>query len=194
MTSRKLASAAAAASLAGVAVLGMGAPALAQTSPCYPPPCSSSISDSTVVPGQTVTVTTGSGFAGPGGMVGFEVLGLTFTRTADATGKASLTFKVPAGTAPGRYFVNFSSSTSFPNGDGTAVIGDSLGRVPFTVVAAAAANPGQGQRIPSSGLPLTGSDQIVPLTVAGIALVGIGAGIVVASRRRRETSMPGGFA
>lgn len=59
--------------------------------------------------------------------------------------------------------------------------------VPFTVVAAAAAAPGQGQR---SNLPTTGSDQLVPLTITGVALVGIGASIVVASRRRRET-MPG---
>jgi LPXTG-motif cell wall-anchored protein len=55
--------------------------------------------------------------------------------------------------------------------------------------------PGQGQQPNRLGeLPRTGADQLVPLTITGVALVGIGAGIVVASRRRRETSMPSGLA
>ncbi len=83
-------------------------------------------------------------------------------------------FTVPQNARPGRAAVVFTS-------------GAQRVEVPFTVVAAAAAAPGQGQR---SNLPTTGSDQLVPLTITGVALVGIGASIVVASRRRRET-MPG---
>lgn len=179
MTSRKLASAAAAASLAGVAVLGLGTPAIAQD---YPPANEpATISDSTVVPGQTVTANSGSGSFVAGSSVDVMVLGVSTTRTADASGNVSVSFRVPENTRPGRFSVVFSNSTNRVE-------------VPFTVVAATAAGPGQGQRQGGSGLPRTGADQIVPLTITGVALVGIGAGIVVASRRRRETSMPAGLA
>lgn len=182
MTSRKLASAAAAASLVGVAVLGMSAPAIAQD---YPPASGSTpaaITDSTVVPGQTVTANSGSGSFVAGSSVEVRVLGVSTTRTADASGNVSVSFKVPDNTRPGRFSVVFSNSTNRVE-------------VPFTVVAAAASGPGQGQQ-PNrlGGLPRTGADQLVPLTITGVALVGIGAGIVVASRRRRETSMPSGLA
>ncbi|MBW3648184.1 MAG: LPXTG cell wall anchor domain-containing protein [Actinobacteria bacterium] len=179
MTSRKLLSAAAAASLAGVAVLGLGTPAFAQD---YPPADSpAAISDSTVVPGQTVTANSGSGSFVAGSSVDVMVLGVSTTRTADASGNVSVTFRVPENTPPGDFSVVFSNDTNRVE-------------VPFTVVAAAAAGPGQGQGQTGIGLPLTGADQIVPLTITGVALVGIGAGIVVASRRRRETSMPAGLA
>ncbi|MBW3640751.1 MAG: LPXTG cell wall anchor domain-containing protein [Actinobacteria bacterium] len=181
MTSRKLLSAAAAASLAGVAVLGLGTPAFAQD---YPPADSpAAISDSTVVPGQTVTANSGSGSFVAGSSVDVMVLGVSTTRTADASGNVSVTFRVPENTPPGDFSVVFSNDTNRVE-------------VPFTVVAAAAAGPGQGQGQQQTGfgLPRTGADQIVPLTITGVALVGIGAGIVVASRRRRETSMPAGLA
>ena len=175
MTARRLASAAAALSLAGAAMLGMSAPAVAQTAPYPPAPTApAGISDATVVPGQEVTANSGTGSFTAGSQVDVRVLGISETRTADATGNVSFTFRVPEGTAPGRYSVVFANEQNRVE-------------VPFTVVAAQAADPGRGQ------LPLTGSDQLVPLTVAGVALVGIGAGIVVASRRRRET-LPGGLA
>jgi LPXTG-motif cell wall-anchored protein len=44
-----------------------------------------------------------------------------------------------------------------------------------------------------SGLPLTGSQELVALGVAGGALVALGAGIVVVARRRRE-ELPAGLA
>lgn len=184
MTSRKLASAAAAASLAGVAVLGLSAPAIAQN---YPPAATTraGITDSTVVPGQTVTANSGSGSFAPGSSVEVSVLGVSETRTADADGNVSVTFRVPDNTRPGRFSVVFSNGTNRVE-------------VPFTVVAAAASGPGQGQQRQQpnrlGSLPRTGADQLVPLTITGVALVGIGAGIVVASRRRRETSMPSGLA
>lgn len=39
----------------------------------------------------------------------------------------------------------------------------------------------------SSTLPFTGANNIVPDTIVGLALVGIGAGAVVAGRRRRTS-------
>lgn len=178
MTSRKLASAAAAASLAGVAVLGMSTPAIAQD---YPPANTDpSVSDSTVVLGQQFTLNSGRGFC-PEPTADLTVFGGTRQAGVDAVGNASATVTVPDGTQSGRQTATF------------ACAGDTVD-VSFTVVAAAAAGPGQGQRPSRSGLPLTGGDQLIPLTITGVALVGIGAGIVVASRRRRETSMPAGLA
>ncbi len=299
MTSRKLTSAAAAASLVGVAVLGMSAPAIAQD---YPPANSpATISDSTVLPGQTVTANSGSGSFVAGSSVDVQVLAYTrrgfipqrtpdvvisTTRTADASGNASITFELPENTRPGTFFsVVFSNSTNrveVPfdavaaertppsvsdstvvvgqtftlnsgngfcfedpevvtaavrvfdiklevdvNGDGvddrlaadvdgngnasasvTVPEGTAPGRqtatfecineetveVAFDVVTARPGQgqgPGQGQQPTRLGeLPRTGADQLVPLTITGVALVGIGAGIVFAFRRRRETSMP----
>jgi LPXTG-motif cell wall-anchored protein len=177
MSFRKLASAAAAASLAGVAVLGMSAPANAQSyPPAKTPP---SVSDSTVVRGQMFTLNSGNGFC-PGGTAQVTVFGKMTQADVDGNGNASESVTVPDRAAPGRKTATFRCSD-----------GETL-KVAFTVVAAAAASPGQGQR--QGGLPRTGADQIVPLTITGVALVGIGAGIVVASRRRRESSMPAGLA
>lgn len=178
MSLRTLASASAVASMAGVAVLGLSAPASAQA---YPPADTPpSVSDSTVVLGQMFTLNSGNGFC-PLPTADLTVFGGTRQADVDAVGNASETLAVPAGTQPGRQTATF------------ACAGDTVD-VSFTVVAAAAANPGQGQRPSRSGLPLTGADQIVPLTITGVALVGIGAGIVIASRRRRETDMPAGLA
>ncbi len=171
MTPRTLASAAAALSLAGAAMLGMSAPAVAQD---YPPAQPASISDETVVLGQTVTANSGAGSCPTDSTAQVTVFDDTSAAPVAANGNASTTFTVPGDARPGRNEVVFTCA-------GNRIV------IPFTVVAAQAANPGRGQ------LPQTGSDQLVPLTIAGVALVGIGAGIVVASRRRRET-MPGGLA
>ena len=181
MSFRKLASASAAASVAGVAVLGMSAPANAQA---YPPASTpASVSDSTVVLGQVFTLNSGNGFC-PRGTVQVTVFGTTDAADAiDGNGNASESATVPNNTAPGPQTATFRCSS----GNTVAVA--------FDVVAAAVATPVQVQQ-PNrgGGLPRTGADQIVPLTITGVALVGIGAGIVVASRRRRETSMPSGLA
>ena len=179
MTTRTLTSTAAAVALAGAAVLGMSAPAAAQQ---YPPRSGATISDSTVVPGQKVTAVTAPGSFVPGTTVTVTIPGTSVTGTAvvGANGSASFTFTLPRGTAAGRYSVVFSG-------------GGRTASVAFTAVAAAAAGPGNGQGNGQGNLPRTGSDQLVPLTITGLVLVGVGGGIVVASRRRRE-SLPGGLA
>lgn len=182
MTSRQLASAAAAASLAGVAVLGLSAPASAQV---YPPASGAgTISDTTVVPGQTVKVNSGSGTFTPGTGVAVAITcaDVTGTVTADGTGNAPFTFTPPAGTPAGPCTVVFTGT----NGRAAAKVS-----VPFTIVLPVA---GGGGPVAGGGLPRTGSDQIVPLTITGIALVGVGASSIVAARRRRETQTPGGLA
>lgn len=183
MTSRHLASAAAAASLAGVALLGLSAPAFAQV---YPPAGGATITDETVAPGQTVTVNSGPGTFDAGTDVTVVVTDtdVSGTVTADANGNAAFTFTLPVGTPAGPTTIVFSGT----NGGEAATVS-----VPFTVVASGAADGG-GQVDDGGALPRTGSDEIVPLTITGIALVGVGASIVVAARRRREAPMPGGLA
>ena len=183
MTTRKLASTAAAVSLAGAAVLGLSAsPAAAPAK--YPPAAGGNqagVTDSTPVPGQTVTVDSGDGAFPAGTVVTVTVPGTSIsgTATADANGNAEFTFQSP--NQAGRYEVVFTA------GGDTVTVG-------FTVVAAASGAPGQGQGTGgNSALPRTGSDSIVPLTITGLALVGVGGGIVVAARRRRQ-EMPGGLA
>jgi len=191
MTSRKLASAVAAATLAGGAVLGMSTPASAQT---YPPGTTQrGISDSTVKANQDVTANTGSGACNPGSDVAVTIPGFEGTEIvqADATGNATIDFFIEEGATPGNYEVVF-----------TCVLGADTNtvRVPFTLVADSdgggdtdgSGTPGTGTGGTGgttgggSSLPRTGADQMVPLAITGIALVGAGAGIVVASRRRRE--------
>lgn len=192
MTSRKLASAVAAASLAGASVVGMAAPALAQTGSTTP--VTRGVSDSSITAGETITVNTGSGSFVPGSTVTVTIpgLGISGSVVVDGLGNARFQFKVPAGTAPGNFSVNFAGAPAPVS-------------VPFTVVASAAAGSGTGStgsgstgtgtaaRASGTSLPRTGADQMVPLAISGLALVGIGAGIVVASRRRRE-DLPGGIA
>ena len=190
MTSRKLASALAATSLAGAAVLGMSTPALAQY-PVSPSPAApggaGTPSDTTPVPGQNITITFPSGSFTAGSTVAVTIPALGITTTAIANPQGGLTFSlaVPAGATPGQVRASFSGTLN-----GAAVVRTSS----LTVVAAAAASPGRGQgSAGNSALPRTGSDQIVPLAIAGLALVGVGGGIVVASRRRRE-DLPGSIA
>jgi LPXTG-motif cell wall-anchored protein len=191
MTSRKLASAVAATSLAGAAVLGMSAPASAQSpypiSPSPAAPGTGTPNDSTPAPGQAVVITfpNGSFTGGSQVVVSIPELGINTTATATPQGGLSFSFTVPAGTRPGRVTATFAGTLN-----GAPVVRSSS----FTVVAAAATSPGRAQGAAgNSSLPRTGSDQIVPLTIAGLALVGVGAGIVVSSRRRRE-DIPGGVA
>lgn len=156
---KRITAGAAAAALAAVALVGVAAPAIAQSGPQQ----TAGVTDSTATPGQTITFNSGSGSFTPGSSVQVAVLNSTFTRTAAQNGNVSLTFTVPRGTAPGQY---------------EAVFGSRQVVVPFSVVAAAGTSGSQ--------LPRTGADSVAELTAAGIALVGVGAGMVLVARRRRE--------
>ena len=161
--------------LTGAAVLGPASVAVAQEV-CYPPPCAPGITDSTVVPGQTVTVSSGTGSYEPGESVEYGVesvyqrLGQT---TANANGAAVVTFRMPD-LPIGRHSVVFTS----------LVDGDQV-RVPFTVSSAAAARA-RAAVSPSVGwLPRTGSAELVLLAAAGAGLFATGTGVLLSVRRRR---------
>lgn len=127
---------------------------------------------------------------------------------ADEGGAVTIDFIVPTALADGRHDLVFTDLVTRSN----------VVRVPFNVVGgptsagagqgaggagqgaggagqgAGGAGQGAGGAGQGSALPRTGSDQLVPLTITGLALVGIGASVVVAARRRRETAMPTGLA
>lgn len=197
MTARTLASGIAALSLVGASVLGFtGVASAQQQSRCaansnagnvYPPGGlgqgqgqgqGPGISDSTPNRGQQVTATSGCRAFAPGQRVNFGVestyqqLG---TVTSTQFGEAIATFAVPNNLENGRHDVVFTGPS--PAGPTTTV------RVPFTIEAGAVVIAGGPTR---SGLPFTGSQELVVLGVAGGALIALGAGIVVVARRRRE--------
>ncbi|MGI8536877.1 MAG: hypothetical protein ACR2K2_10345, partial [Mycobacteriales bacterium] len=200
-----LASGIAALSLVGASVLGFtGVASAQQQSRCaansnagnvYPPGGLGAgqgqgqgpgISDSTPNRGQQVTATSGCRAFAPGQRVNFGVestyqqLG---TVTATQFGEAIATFAVPNNLENGRHDVVFTGPS--PAGPETTV------RVPFTIVAGAVVVVGAAPV--RSGLPFTGSHELVVLGVAGGALVALGAGIVVVARRRPE-ELPAGLA
>lgn len=171
----RLSAAVAASLLAGAALAG---PAVAQT-PGYEGVSSAGASDDTVVMGQTFTLTTGDRECPPGGSADVAIRGNNFSddkiTTTGPDGAATISYRVPDSARPGR------ASATFTCASNTVV-------VPFTVVSSAAASPGRGQ------LPRTGGENLVPLAVAGAAMVAVGAVTVVAVRRRRDESMPAGLA
>ena len=177
MTMHKMSSVAAAVGLAGLAVLGTAASASAAPSPescAYGMTCQVSVSDSTVVRGQSVTASTGAGAFAPGSTVTVKVLGSTYTVTAASDGSASITFTVPDHAKPGTRHAVFT-------GGGATV------RVAFEIVAGSveAVVVAEDEAVTGgSALPFTGSDDVVALSVAGLTLVGAGAGFVVVARRR----------
>jgi len=144
----------------------------------YPPSQpTASASATTVVEGNSLTVT-GSGLT-PGDQItatvtpGGRSLG---TKTVGANGVVSFTFST-AGFGPGNFTVRL-----------TSPLGVSLS-VPFTVVSASPAGFASGP--PSggssgSGLAFTGAAAVIPISIAGLALVGLGAGAVIVSRRRQS--------
>lgn len=207
MNTTRLTASAAAATLAGAAMLALSAPALAQT---YNETTPAGASDDTVVLNQSFTLTTGEGKCDPQAPTGVDIEGNGFSEarvtTADGNGEASIEFTVPQSAEPGPAAAAFSCPL---NGDINTVV------VPFTVVASASPTPAGGtsggSRTDGSAgrsadgtaggsaggsggqLPRTGADDVVAISLAGTALVALGAGLVVVARRRRE-STPAGLA
>lgn len=154
-----------------------GSPASAQGSPCapggptaqYPPSaCGLTVAQSQVRPGQPLPVS-GAGFR-PGSTVSLELRSAPVSlgsAQAGAAGAFSTTVVIPADASPGSHTV---AATGV---DATGAARELTATV--TVLGAAA----------GADLPRTGAGFAVPAGTAGVALVGVGALAVVASRRRR---------
>lgn len=167
--------------LAGV--IGMGGAAEAQsTDPrCYPVvtaecPAAITISDTTVVIGESVTATaTGLDPNTPAtGTANSTPLPLG-TKTVSNAGTVSFTFAVPADFEAGPHSVTV---TGIKNGASTTLV------VGFTVSAAGVTPTTAG----NNSLPRTGDDSSLPLTQGGVALLALGGGAVYVAKRHKATA------
>ncbi len=163
----------------GVAVVVLivaGAPAEGQAP--YPPAANFlTVSDTTLVPGQTFTITSGTYLSGTDVTFTFlsQPVGLG-SAAVDADGVATLTATVPQA----------SVGTHTVTANGTGADGEPLSvSTNVTVVATddgtAAAGTG------TSDLPRTGGEP-VPVARIGAALLAVGAGLVFLTRRRRRAA------
>ena len=149
------------------------------------------LSATTVVQGDSLTAT-GFGFA-PGASVTGRALSTPVdlgTVVAGADGTAAFTVST-ATLDPGRHTVELTSGTTVLTADftvtaptaGSGDVTSSGGTGSGQYGSGPVSNGPSGQ----SPLALTGSNAVVPLSVAGVLLVSLGAGVVVAGRRRRAT-------
>ena len=132
-----------------------------------------------VVAGKTMTVT-GSGYM-PGSTVTVLIYSapqILTTTVADSAGNFSVTVTVPAGLAPGAHTLVASGYDN--NGD------QRFTTLAVTVSAAGTATI-TGPTITGPKLANTGADVTVP-ALGGIATLGLGAGLIVLSRRRRTAA------
>jgi LPXTG-motif cell wall-anchored protein len=204
MTTGRLTKGLTALSVAAVAFVGVQAPAMAQAPPAdrpcgpgqgqppaYPPgqPGSASASDDTPVQNQRITFTAAPGTFDPGSQARAclrDSSGRVFSLglvTVNPNGSATISFNIPSDAAAGTAVLSFQGV----RGGSYADVSDTI---TIRAAGASAAAPGRtgstGSQARSAALPRTGADQLVPLSVLGGSLVLAGAGVVVASRRRRE--------
>jgi LPXTG-motif cell wall-anchored protein len=151
-----------------LAVALIASPAGAQP---YPPAAGAlTISDTVVVPGETVTLSFGG--SPPGSTWTFTFLSepvVLGTATADANGVVTFTTRIPADAAPGTHTIQA------VNEAGTVV------SVTVTVAGEAA------QATSGRNLPFTGSNTAWLVRLGVVLLVGGGL-VFLAARRRRTTS------
>jgi LPXTG-motif cell wall-anchored protein len=158
--------------VATLAALLHAAPASGQQ---YPPGDNElvTLSDTTVVPGQEITITA-SGFAPAADVTAtFASQPVVIARgTADASGTATMTGTIPADATPGSHSITVSGQGA----DGS----------PRELTASLVVlGPGGGA---GAGLPRTGTSTL-PLTGVAAALLGVGAAFFLTARRRRAKAV-----
>jgi hypothetical protein len=145
----------------------LAGPALAQTYPPEEP--TAEVSDSTVRPCDTITVSGSNWQAGSTVQISLDGEQVA-TDTADASGNVSTSVRIPCALAPGTYVISLSGTAA----DGTSATATTT----ITVLAA-----GGG----GAGAVRTGADLSAGLTImVGLLVLGIGA--LVATRRRARAS------
>lgn len=162
-----------------VALLALAAPAHGQQ---YPPgPFGVFVSDTTVFPGQTITIT--AGVFAPGSTVTDTFFSQPVelgTATANADGVATLEGTIPLNATPGTHTITAS---------GVAADGSPL-EVSTTVTVLddddGVEAPG-GAGAAGGGLPITGSESL-PIARIGAALLAVGGGLLFITRRRRAAT------
>jgi len=153
--------------LAAGLVVAMAGPALAGDG--YADEDSATVSDTTVEPGQPVTVSAGTFCAGcPVTFTLFSAPVALGTVDANANGVATLTFTVPENTTPGTHTIEAS---------GTGADGQPL-TVTTTITVLGAAGAGN--------LPTTGNDGTAPMTKVALAAIAGGGLLVILANRRHS--------
>jgi hypothetical protein len=153
--------------LAAVLLIAMAGTAAAQA---YPPGGNTiTANDTTVAPGDSITLT--AQIFRPGSVVTFTMGSVVLgTATANSSGVASLTTTIPAGTAPGTHTIQAT---------GTSSTG-----APLTVVLSITVAAG------GTGLPVTGSPSTAPMTQIAIGAVAAGGLLLLLANRRRSAKHP----
>ncbi len=148
------------------------------------------VSDTTVVPGQPITIS-GCCFVGDVVIDIFSTPQRLGTATADANGVFNTTVEIPTDITPGEHTITATGQ----NIDGS---GELVLRFPITVVGAGAGagdtagigdGAGAGVGLGTGTLPRTGAEAF-PLAQAGLALVLVGAAAVLSVRSRRSAGRP----
>jgi LPXTG-motif cell wall-anchored protein len=153
----------------------------------YPPePFFLAVSDSTVVPGQTITVT---GHETPGAtsvtFTFFSVAQSLGSTTPDANGDFSASVTIPSDATLGNHTITGTDNTGREVSASVTVVAAGEGDDDDEAVAAApgAAAPGAE----AGALPRTGDDSL-PLLRVGALLLALGGVLVLLTRRRREAA------
>jgi hypothetical protein len=153
-------------------VVGAAASAMAQPYPPVPAPLT--ISDATVFPGQTVTVS-GEG-AEPGATVRITFASdpvVVATTTANETGAFAASFKVPASAEPGLHTVSALS--------GGVVLGTVTVRVQAVTTTTTTESENRNQ------LAFTGLNVFLKVGI-GLGMILLGAALLLVIRRRRAAT------
>lgn len=167
---------------AAALVLSMSPAAHAQQ---YPPTAAAlTVSDTTVNPGQAVTVS-GSGYANRARVtIIFESTPVELgTATTDDAGRFSTQVRIPSDATPGAHTIRATGLGP----DGRPVI-RSAGVTVLGATTSGGPVSRSGPAARSGGLARTGSDNSISLTQAGAVLILAGAGLVAVVRRRRASA------
>ncbi len=182
--------------LSGLTVFMVQAPAYAQAVPdctgvlptASPPQTAGALSDVTVVPGQTVSATSGAGKFTPGSTVEYGVQPpVTVLGTVVVAADGSATTNVAVPDLPnGDYTVFFRSVAA-----GVTPVDTGVCVLPFTFTQPTAVLPIAETRPAArpAALPFSGANGVLPLTLGGVALVAVGAGLVVVTRKRKRAEV-----
>lgn len=158
-------------------LIAAGAPAEAQQ---YPPAVTGcTVTDTTVTPGQSITITC-SGYLG-GVTVTFTFFSQPVdlgSATADASGVESFSATIPSNAAVGAHTITAT---------GASASGTLTNSVAVTVVGAGAGAAGAGAT-GAGDLPRTGDDTSIPLARVAALLVAAGGIALFFARRRKSTA------